>query len=183
MSNTTTLSDAEQIQQLKNQWMLSQIDVDFPTRESQLGSACYLDVMEQNSAIMAFEGPTDPALTPKGKLNWLKVDFHKLTVLFSQFYASHSAVAEASRDYLQEFLAQIILDDNSGHSLWVGLSDSAVSGCCIVSEKNQHLLISDLLLNTEYDLAQEVPSIITGYTAMGHGVTWPVMVCPISHIE
>ncbi|OBT07956.1 hypothetical protein A9264_05680 [Vibrio sp. UCD-FRSSP16_10] len=168
---TISISDVEQLQQAKIQWLVSQIDVDFPTRESVLGKACYLDLID--NAI-----PAQPLLTENidinavSKLTWMKVDFHKLTVLYAHFVANHVNIAEQSKEYLQEFLAQIILDNQSDdegtHTLCVGFLGSELVATCIVSIEQQtqqqiqqeQLLISDLLMDSDVDISTELSSIL-----------------------
>lgn len=154
MSNLAPTPNVEHLQQQKTQWLLSQIDVDYPTRESVLGKACYLDLVEKFSEITSLVIPSTGLAPVASNTEWLRADFHKLTVLFARFMASHSAVPDASREYLQEFLAQIILDDQGAHSLCLGFNGSEVVGACIVSNDSKALLVSDLLLKS--DLTQDV---------------------------
>ncbi|GEA50349.1 hypothetical protein VIN01S_11530 [Vibrio inusitatus NBRC 102082] len=160
MSNQASTTNVEHVHQQKNQWLLSQIDVDYPTRESVLGKACYLDLIEKSSEfslqVNSFSGSTQVA----SNTDWLRADFHKLTVLFARFTASHSDIPEASREYLQEFLAQIILDDQGAHSLCIGFDGSEVVGVCIVSISSDTVLVSDLLLETNLTQDVEIATIL-----------------------
>ncbi|CAM4135344.1 hypothetical protein [Vibrio neonatus] len=165
MSIEKSESNIEQLQQLKNQWLFSQVDVDFPTRESVLGKACYLDLIEAQNSIQAIERAKIEAQSASAQLEWIKADFHKLTVLFSQFFASHSQVPVASKEYLQEFFAQIILDEQAPHSLCLGFSGTEVAGVAIVSiaedpQSQVSVLISDLLIDDALDSHAEVSSIL-----------------------
>ncbi|GAD89363.1 hypothetical protein VHA01S_019_00400 [Vibrio halioticoli NBRC 102217] len=165
MSNEKSESNIEQLQQQKNQWLFSQVDVDFPTRESVLGKACYLDLIEAENTIDAIELSKIEAQSAYAQLDWIKADFHKLTVLFSQFFAKHSQVPVASKEYLQEFFAQIILDEQAPHSLWLGFSGNEVAGVAIVSLSHDPLsqvgvLVSDLLLDDSLNSNAEISSIL-----------------------
>ncbi|GEM79410.1 hypothetical protein [Vibrio superstes] len=154
MSNSAPTPNVEHLQQQKTQWLLSQIDVAYPTRESVLGKACYLDLVEKFNEITSLASSADDLNQAMSTTEWLRADFHKLTVLFARFMASHSDIPEASREFLQEFLAQIILDDQGAYSLCLGFEGSEVVGACIVSNGSDTILVSDLLLKS--DLAQDV---------------------------
>ncbi|GAD79847.1 hypothetical protein [Vibrio ezurae] len=150
----------EQLQQLKNQWLFSQVEVDFPTRESVLGKACYLDLIEATNTITAFDIDELQDSDSSAQFDWVKADFHKLTVLFSQFYASHSRVPVASKEYLQEFFAQIILDESTPHSLCLGFAGPEVAAVAIVSCVKERVLVSDLLLADSCSEKAEVSAIL-----------------------
>ncbi|PMG83237.1 hypothetical protein BCU83_05110 [Vibrio breoganii] len=154
MSNPAPIPNVDHLQHQKTQWLLSQIDVAYPTRESVLGKACYLDLIEKFSEINSLVSPAKDLNQAVSTTQWLRADFHKLTVLFARFMASHSDIPEASREFLQEFLAQIILDDQGAHSLCLGFEGSEVVGACIVSNTSEIVLVSDLILKN--DLAQDV---------------------------
>ncbi|GEA59392.1 hypothetical protein [Vibrio comitans] len=160
MSNLAPTPNVEHLQQQKTQWLLSQIEVAYPTRESVLGKACYLDLIEKFSKIASLECPSSESTPVANNTEWLRADFHKLTVLFAHFMATHSDIPDASREYLQEFLAQIILDDQGPHSLCIGFEGSEVVGVCIVSNTSDTLLVSDLLLKNSLSKDLEIRSIL-----------------------
>lgn len=127
-----------EILQTKIDWMLSHVEVDFPTRESLLGRAVYQDLME-SSSVKAFH----PSDGPAPNLEWMKVDFHKMTVMFAHFFAHNAKVPEDSQTVLLEFMAQIILDDNP--SLWLAFKQGEIVTTAITTESETELLISDFL--------------------------------------
>ncbi|MEZ9509840.1 hypothetical protein BCS96_09435 [Vibrio breoganii] len=170
MSNPAPTPNVDHLQQQKTQWLLSQIDVAYPTRESVLGKACYLDLMEKFSEITSLESAANDLKQAVSTTEWLRADFHKLTVLFARFMASHSDIPEASREFLQEFLAQIILDDQGAHSLCLGFEGSEVVGACIVSSTSETILVSDLLLKSDLGQQVEVAAILNLFdTEMNQG--------------
>ncbi|GAM60143.1 hypothetical protein JCM19232_476 [Vibrio ishigakensis] len=115
--------------------MLSHVEVDYPTRESILGKAVYLDLMDSASVMPYSKGDANSSI------EWIKVDFHKMTVMFAHFFANNAAVTEESQTVLLEFMAQITLDDNP--SLYLAFDKGETVTTAIVTESDTELLISD----------------------------------------
>lgn len=124
-----------EILQKKINWMLSHVEVDYPTRESILGKAVYLDLMDSASVMPYSKGDANSSI------EWIKVDFHKMTVMFAHFFANNAAVTEESQTVLLEFMAQITLDDNP--SLYLAFDKGETVTTAIVTESDNELLISD----------------------------------------
>ncbi len=126
--------------ELKNQWLLSQVDVEFPTQESLQGRALYQNYLAQcQYHEVSPEDNVDNVPCDEVYL----VDFHRLTILFSQLQ-SKRWLDQDEQALVVEFLTQIILADD--HQLYVGFSSGEASAVAIVSENEQQRLISDVLV-------------------------------------
>ncbi|MGI9876748.1 hypothetical protein ACKVMW_14240 [Vibrio chagasii] len=121
----------------KNQWLFSQLDIDYPAKESLLGLEIYKNQLSQKTYQLL---PQDQTPSQIDELH--KVDFHKLTVLFSLNQAS-AYQDEAERANILEFLSQIMLSDE--HELYVGTKNGNVVASAIVTASNDELLISDIV--------------------------------------
>ncbi|MEZ8722904.1 hypothetical protein AB6D66_17655 [Vibrio pomeroyi] len=121
----------------KNQWLFSQLDIAYPAKESLLGLDIYKKQLSQKTYQLL---PQDQTPTQIDELH--KVDFHKLTVLFSLNQAS-AYQDEAERANILEFLSQIMLSDE--HELYVGTKNGDVVASAIVTATDEELLISDVV--------------------------------------
>jgi len=121
----------------KNQWLFSQLDIAYPAKESLLGLGIYKNQLSQKTY-----QPLPQDQTPSQIDELHKVDFHKLTVLFSLNQAS-AYQDEAERAYILEFLSQIMLSDE--HELYVGIKSGDVMASAIVTVSDDELLISDIV--------------------------------------
>lgn len=121
----------------KNQWLFSQLDIAYPAKESLLGLEIYKNQLSQKTYQLL---PQDQTPSQIDELH--KVDFHKLTVLFSLNQAS-AYQDEAERANILEFLSQIMLSDE--HELYVGTKNGNVVASAIVTASNDELLISDIV--------------------------------------
>ncbi|MBW3696215.1 hypothetical protein EK599_10935 [Vibrio sp. T187] len=120
----------------KNLWLLSQIDVQFPTKESLAGSKLY-----QESLFNRQVQPFTPSQPSHSVDEICLVDFHKMTVMFSLNQAS-SWKSKADQANMLEFFTQIILSDE--HNLYLGLTNGEVVASAIVTAQSDELLISDI---------------------------------------
>ncbi|UPR58627.1 hypothetical protein ITG10_22860 [Vibrio sp. ED004] len=121
----------------KNQWLFSQLDIAYPAKESLLGLDIYKKQLSQKTYQLL---PQDQTPTQIDELH--KVDFHKLTVLFSLNQAS-AYQDEAERANILEFLSQIMLSDE--HELYVGTKNGDVVASAVVTATGEELLISDVV--------------------------------------
>ncbi|WP_261886226.1 hypothetical protein [Vibrio pomeroyi] len=121
----------------KNQWLFSHLDIAYPAKESLLGLDIYKKQLSQKTYQLL---PQDQAPTQIDELH--KVDFHKLTVLFSLNQAS-AYQDEAERANILEFLSQIMLSDE--HELYVGTKNGDVVASAVVTATDEELLISDVV--------------------------------------
>lgn len=121
----------------KNQWLFSQLDIAYPAKESLLGLDIYKKQLSQKTYQLL---PQDQTPTQIDELH--KVDFHKLTVLFSLNQAS-AYQDEVERANILEFLSQIMLSDE--HELYVGTKNGDVVASAVVTATDEELLISDVV--------------------------------------
>lgn len=121
----------------KNQWLFSQLDIAYPAKESLLGLDIYKKQLSQKTYQLLPQ-----AQTPSHIDELHKVDFHKLTVLFSLNQAS-AYQDEAERANILEFLSQIMLSDE--HDLYVGIKNGDVVASAIVTVSEDEVLISDIV--------------------------------------
>ncbi|WP_299690002.1 hypothetical protein [uncultured Vibrio sp.] len=129
----------------KNQWLFSQLDIAYPAKESLLGRELYKSQLSQKNYQLL---PQEQTPTHIDELH--KVDFHKLTVLFSLNQAS-TYQSETERANILEFLSQIMLSDE--HELYVGTHNGDVVASAIVTASDDALLISDVVNQHDHNLA------------------------------
>lgn len=129
----------------KNQWLFSQLDIAYPAKESLLGLDIYKKQLSQKTYQLL---PQDQTPTQIDELH--KVDFHKLTVLFSLNQAS-AYQDEAERANILEFLSQIMLSDE--HELYVGTKNGEVVASAVVTATDEELLISDVVNQDDQNIA------------------------------
>lgn len=127
----------------KNQWLLSQLDIAYPAKESLLGREVYKSKLSQRTYQIL---PQEQIPSQIDELH--KVDFHKLTVLFSLNQAS-AYQDEIERAHILEFLSQIMLSDE--HELYVGTKSGNVVASAIITATNDSLLISDIVNQHDQD--------------------------------
>ena len=128
----------------KNQWLFSQLDIAYPAKESLLGRELYKSRLpSKNYQLLA----QDQIPSQIDELH--KVDFHKLTVLFSLNQASVYR-DETERAHMLEFLSQIMLSDE--HVLYIGTQNGDVVASAIVTEVEESLLISDVIIENGQDI-------------------------------
>ena len=125
----------------KNKWLASQVDVKFPTLESLKGRDLYLKY-EKQSEYTRFSADLTVESKPVAEEIYL-VNFHRLTVMFSIIQASRWS-DEKERAYVLEFFSQIILNDTC--QLYVGFADTVPVGCAIVTQNEDNVLISDVMV-------------------------------------
>lgn len=131
-------NEIPEIVQKKNQWLFSQLDIAYPAKESLLGRELYQSKLPSKTYQLLTQDQTPSQIDELHK-----VDFHKLTVLFSLNQAS-AYQDETERAHMLEFLSQIMLSDE--HVLYIGTQNGDVAASAIVTEAEDSLLISDVVV-------------------------------------
>ncbi|WP_086984283.1 hypothetical protein [Vibrio aphrogenes] len=109
------LSQIEQLVSNKNQWLINQVDVEFPTPESIAGRDIYL----QLQATQLFNTTASHEFSDAQWVDEvIEVDFHRLTIMFSLLQATQWEEGSDEQKLVIEFLTQIILD--SEYQLYLG---------------------------------------------------------------
>ncbi|MFC5079916.1 hypothetical protein VTH8203_03322 [Vibrio thalassae] len=129
---------AERLYSNKNQWLASQIDVDFPTPESVQGRELYQESLSSN-----YLDSLEPEFDDSLNIEWHKVDFHRLTVMFALLQAKRWSV-EQHQNAVVEFFAQIILDET--HDLYVGFDNTEPCAATIMCKEQSVVLFSDIVV-------------------------------------
>lgn len=124
--------------QRKNQWLLSQVEVDYPTKESLIGRDLYFNYTKTQETVQLSLDNLIPA-SPLVEEFYL-VDFHRLTIIFSLLQSQHWP-QERDQAMVLEFLSQIILDGEV--SLYVGFRQQEAICAAIVTQEQDAWLISD----------------------------------------
>ena len=136
------MEELPEVAQKKNKWLVSQVDVEYPTPESLKGRDLYL-AHENPSRYTKLNTELTEHQQPIADEVYL-VDFHRLTVMFSILQASRWD-SEEERAYVLEFFSQIILNDEC--QLFVGFANTTPVGCAIVTHAEDDVLISDVVVD------------------------------------
>ncbi|MCL9776288.1 hypothetical protein [Vibrio methylphosphonaticus] len=121
----------------KNEWLASQVDVEFPTPESIKGRALYLD-----SLTSRYLEPVPVTEGYSATIEWHLVDFHRLTVMFS-LLQSKIWESEEAQNVIVEFLTQIILEPE--YSLYVGFTEGEAVCAASVCRQSDVVVVSDIV--------------------------------------
>ncbi|MDG3085668.1 hypothetical protein P7F88_05950 [Vibrio hannami] len=124
----------------KNQWLYSQVDVDFPTAESIKGKALYQHSNETNEYEQYLEQDAVDL-----EVEIYKADFHRLTVMFAQLQASQYQEEQSAQ--ILEFFAQIIFSEQ--HDIYLGFIEQKVAFGAIVTCDEDTTLISDIVVDSD----------------------------------
>ncbi|AMG02025.1 hypothetical protein [Vibrio mimicus] len=129
----------------KNQWLCSQVDVEFPTAESLEGRDIYQSLSQQAQVTSFQPQASDEQLLQDIYL----VDFHRLTVWFALLQATRSS-DKYQQERLVEFFTQIIYSPPCQLFLGFHLGEPVAAG--MVTEHEGNVLFSDLVVkaNTPY---------------------------------
>jgi len=125
----------------KHQWLLSQVQVDYPTPGSLLGRELYVE-REKNIQYGEIQRKDVEAVDNALLDDVYLVDFHRLTVIFGQLQSTFWR-DEKSQKLVLEFFAQITLSDK--HKLYIGFKNGTAIVCGLSSYAEDNLLISDLV--------------------------------------
>lgn len=129
---------------IKNKWLASQVEVDFPTAESIKGRELYQKA--EQSCI--YKQLTTCSESSVEGLEIHKADFHRLTVIFAQLQSTQFQGDESA--WVLEFFAQIILSNE--HALYLGFIDQKPVFAAIVSCEGTQVLVSDIAIAPENKL-------------------------------
>lgn len=125
----------------KNQWLWSQVDVEYPTAESVQGRALYQTLIAERQA----EPLNVMPLEQKAILDDIfLVDFHRLTIMFALLQASQFEQKQ-QQELLVEFFTQIIY--SAPCSLYLGFVDGQPAAAAILTFDNNQVLLSDIVVN------------------------------------
>lgn len=125
----------------KNQWLCSQVDVEFPTAESLEGRDIYQSLSQQAEVTSFLPLACDKQLLQEIYL----VDFHRLTVWFALLQATRCS-EKHHQERLVEFFTQIIYSPPCQLFLGFHLGEPVAAG--MVTEYEQSVLLSDLVVKT-----------------------------------
>lgn len=151
-------NSAISIVETKNQWLSQHIDVEFPTKESLAGRQLYL-TKSQDSQFEKLVGLPEPS-TIFSEQDIFKVDFHRLTVMFS-LLQSKRWEEQNEQELIVEFLSQIIFSEPC--DLYVGFQNGEPSAAAIITKNGKELLVSDVV-NLSGNNDEFVASLLTHST-------------------
>jgi hypothetical protein len=139
----------------KNEWLIGQVEVQYPTQESLKGRDLYSELAK--SKRYSHLETVMPESSPSSSLvdELYLIDFHRLTVMFSVLQASQWA-EEQERAYVLEFFSQIILSEE--FRLYIGFIDTNPVACAIVTQQGEEILISDIVVDAEYAKSADISS-------------------------
>lgn len=155
---------AARLYKQKNQWLASQIDVDFPTPESLKGRDLYTE-----SLTGCYLEPFQPGDITDPQLEWHCVDFHRLTVMFA-LLQSERWVVESQKNVVVEFFAQIILDPT--YELFISFHEGKAVAAAMITRDEEVVLISDIVASTEYSDEFIANSLIQSFDIAKTGDVW-----------
>lgn len=144
-----------QIAQVKNSWLYQQVDVQFPTKESLKGLELYKQVVSTREYQVLTELPTIE--TSFNSDDIFLVDFHRLTVMFALIQSSQWQ-NEFEQEMIVEFLTQIIYSEPC--SLYLGFQSGEPVAAAIVTQTEQSVLISDVVVKNDEDSTHFVSALL-----------------------
>jgi len=144
-----------QIAQVKNSWLYQQVDVQFPTKESLKGLELYKQAVSTREYNVLTELPTFETAFNSDDI--FLVDFHRLTVMFALIQSSQWQ-SEFEQEMIVEFLTQIIYSEPC--SLYLGFQSGEPVAAAIVTQTEQSVLISDVVVNNNEDSTHFVSALL-----------------------
>lgn len=129
---------------VKNQWLAQQIDVEYPTKESIAGRKVYLSKAQEQ--VCENIEPSNMADVSYALEDIYLVDFHRLTVMFA-LLQSQRWQDKKEQELIVEFLTQIIYSEPC--QLYVGFHNGEPSAAAIVTEHDNSLLVSDIVVKPD----------------------------------
>ncbi|CAH0529576.1 hypothetical protein [Vibrio hippocampi] len=149
----------------KNHWLVDQVEVDFPTKESLAGRELYLSSLSSRH-IEEFS----PATTDNDtNIEWHLADFHRLTIMFS-ILQSKLWASEKDQALIVEFLTQIIFEPD--YQIYVGFEQGEAVSAALVSQNDSMLLLSDIVAPLGKTLEQSVASLLADKPELNRGQIW-----------
>ncbi|MBD1557539.1 flavodoxin [Vibrio sp. S9_S30] len=130
----------QELVERKNQWLCSQVDVKYPTKESLAGRKLY-KAFQSNKAYTT-ESVNRSFIDDIADEIFI-VDFHRLTICFATLYSNHWEEKE-SQSLIIEFLTQIILEPD--FPIIIGFKNGEPIGCALGTILDKKILISDIYL-------------------------------------
>ncbi|CAH8218675.1 hypothetical protein [Vibrio aestuarianus] len=136
---------------IKNQWLFSQVDVEFPTQESLQGRSLYQEALVERSyrLLEASEKALDESLLDDVYL----VDFHRQTIWFAVLQASLWANEEDKANII-EFFTQIIYAQPC--ELYLGFHQGEPVAAGLVTHSDDEILVSDLVMLDKHAFGNSV---------------------------
>ncbi|USD66974.1 flavodoxin [Vibrio sp. SCSIO 43136] len=131
------MTDIAQLVEKKNAWLASQVDVEYPTKESLQGRDLYLS-RQQTAHAVEYKNPLHP---DDIEMEIYVIDFHRLTIMFAMLQAKFWQ-AESEQSLIVEFLTQIIFDEN--HPMYIAFAEGEPCACALTTPGDGIVLISDL---------------------------------------
>lgn len=144
-----------QIAQVKNSWLYQQVDVQFPTKESLKGLELYKQAVSTREYNVLTELPTFETALNSDDI--FLVDFHRLTVMFALIQSSQWQ-SEFEQEMIVEFLTQIIYSEPC--SLYLGFQSGEPVAAAIVTQTEQSVLISDVVVKNNEDSTHFVSGLL-----------------------
>lgn len=131
---------SEQLFKIKTQWFSGHVDVEFPTKESLLGRELFLSRASNPTCYQLNTLPSVNTEYQEGDV--FKVDFHRLTIMFSLLQAQNWD-NEKEQALVLEFLSQIIFSEPC--DLYVGFLSGEPSAAAVVTKSGDSILVSDIV--------------------------------------
>ncbi len=144
------MSQSNQLQHIKNQWIFSHINVPYPTEESVKGFSFYQSLEFQREA---FQSHNEPLNNTDYQLIW--VDFHKLTVWFAQFYIQNMGLTQEKQQWLLGLFTQFSYEPevDTVKPFFITYQSNIVE-CGFVISAEEEQVISDLTRNIDPRVTQ-----------------------------
>lgn len=133
-----------EIVKIKNQWLKSHVDVEYPTPGSIKGCELYFSRKEGTGCKPYF---CDLSADIPDGLTIYPVDFHRLTVMFALIQANVFS-DPVEQQSITEFLTQIIYSPPC--TLYLGFFEDVPVLAGIVTQTSDAVLISDLVVDSRY---------------------------------
>ncbi len=166
MSDVAIPDDIQALVDAKNQWLYSQVEVEFPTPESLQGLAIY-----QAINVDLVTEPLTLALTPSQLQleSVYLVDFHRLTIMFALLQATR-CLDHTQQSLLVEFFTQIIYSEPC--HLLLGFADGEPVAAAILTCNDTSLLVSDIVLkdNAVFHTTNDFIATLTCFWGQQHSL-------------
>jgi hypothetical protein len=130
----------DNIANVKNQWLYSHVEVNYPTDESVAGRVVYQSSIATRSYKRLVERGTHSEDFEVS--NIYHVDFHRLTIAFALLQSTRWPGSE-ERALIVEFLSQIIYSEPC--RLFLGYEAGDAIAAAIVTQQDNMTLISDIV--------------------------------------
>lgn len=147
---------ASAITEMKNQWLASQVDVEFPTPESLKGHELYqARGSERETHLLDL---SELSLDEFSEQDVFVADFHRMTVMFALQQAKQWK-SQQDREWIVEFFTQIIY--SAPCQLIVAFKGNQPVGAALVTTHQGAALISDVAVEPEYKRHDLIAAIVS----------------------